>query len=85
METWANGFSTISDKEGRKSLRGVPGEWEGGSSRFKNETVLLELLEGFWVTSFELDEVGAGISSISEYDPEFKEDSSEDEDVSLMP
>lgn len=26
METWANGLSTISDKEGRKSLRGTPGE-----------------------------------------------------------
>jgi len=33
--------------------------------------VLLELLEGFWdVTGFELDEAGAGISSISEYSPE---------------
>ena len=84
METWAKGFSTISDKEGKKSLRGASGEWEGGSSRFKNEAVLLA---EFWdVIGFELDEVGAGTSSISEYSPELKEDSSEDEDdVSLIP
>ena len=44
------------------------------------------LLEEFCVTGFELDDVGAGISSISEYIPELNEDSSEDEDdVSLIP
>jgi hypothetical protein len=63
METWANGFSTISDKEGKKSLRGASWHWEGGSNRFKNEAVLLE---EFCVIGFELDDVGAGISSISE-------------------
>ena len=63
METWANGFSTISDKEGKKSLREASWDWEGGSSRFKNEAVLLE---EFCVIGLELDDVGAGISSISE-------------------
>jgi hypothetical protein len=44
------------------------------------------LLEEFCVIGFELDGVGAGISSISEYRPELKEDSSEDEDdVSPIP
>ena len=44
------------------------------------------LLEEFCVIGFELDDVGAGISSISEYSPELKDDSSEDEDdVSAIP